>query len=519
MAGGDLKEWTIMVYMAGENNLSEDMIRSITEIKSGSTSGDQQNRGPNNVDFVVQYRGLHPNVNTRRYYDFFDPKLPFDCLTKSEEKEKIEEKIRCFVDYAIKKKPAKNYALILSGHSDAFQGRTLLANENPPGVASINKIKKLLKEEIVDKPIGNKPAGVKLKILGFDSCVMNTFEIMYEFKGVSDIWVGSQGSIPNYTWDYKSIALELISEPIPSTLTPEYVATTIVQQTKMYNDEYSFGGRSIDISASYLTKTDGVEDGIGKLARLLIELIDPSETDCYKLMLRILINVHWKCQTFMRHQSIDLKDFCLTLKEELKQVEEEYNSFCKIEGNEFFEKLNTISEYCNNLICSIETMVFAGAYSGIDYRNSNGISLFMPWSLLALIMTFENYYGEVEKTDKIPGTGLSFISTDNGLFWFIFIFGMVVLTKKDDTQILFSSYEASLEENPKAKLISQSTINTFLDGVGGHRDDEPRSRGSEAFANYFGEIKNLGTILEGSGDFKSYCSGDTYHHCQDKVEE
>jgi Clostripain family len=218
------KEWTIIIYMAGDNNLSEEMIRSINEIRNGSGCGKMQNKGTINVDFVVQYDGVHPNVDTRRYYDFFDTNLPCDTLTKQEEKLPIEEKISDFVKYSIEKKPAKNYALILSGHTDAFQGRTLLADENPPGVATIEKMRLCLKKEIVDKQVGNKPAGEKLKILGFDSCVMNTFEIMYEFKEIAGVWVGSQGSIPNYTWDYKSIAADLVTEQNPANLTTEFIA-------------------------------------------------------------------------------------------------------------------------------------------------------------------------------------------------------------------------------------------------------------------------------------------------------
>ena len=178
-----------------------------------------------------------------------------------------------------------------------------MVDENPSGVATIEKLLLALKY-IVDNEIGNKPAGEKLKIIGFDSCVMNTFEIMYEFKEIADVWVGSQGSIPNYTWDYKSIALELVTEQSPQTLTTQYVAGTIGQQTQLFNKDYAFGGRSIDISASYLTHTEEVEKGIGRLAEKLIDLIYPPETNWHKLVLRMLLNVHWKCQTFMLHQSL-----------------------------------------------------------------------------------------------------------------------------------------------------------------------------------------------------------------------
>ena len=507
-----MKEWTIMVYMAGDNNLSEEMIRSINEIKSGSAQGETQNRGPINVNFVVQYDGLHPNVKTRRYYDFFDMSLPFDELNNAEEKVLIETKIKDFVIYSINKKPAGNYALILSGHTDAFQGRTLLADENPPGIATIEKLRECLKKEIVDKTIGNKPAGSKLKILGFDSCVMNTFEVMYEFKEIAEVWVGSQGSIPNYTWDYKSIALELVSKQSPQTLTTEYIANTIVQKTKFFNKDYAFGGRSIDISASYLTDTEEVENGIGKLAEKLIELIYPPETNWHKLVLRMLLNVHWKCQTFMLHQSMDLKDFCINLKEECQQVKTELNDFChNDEENIFFADLDTLCEICDDLICKIEEMVFEIASTGLEYRSSNGLSLFFPWSILAMKMTFENYIGEVDEKGVIT-KGLKFPKTENGLVWFLFIFIVLVYTVKYDKEVILSAQKKVSPQLFKNNSFSEKinllilTVFAFLSESTGHRDDQPRSRGLNAFASYFGEIKNLGLELDPPNDSKKHCS-------------
>ena len=81
-----------MVYMAGDNNLSEEMIRSINEIKSGEAQEDAQNRGNINVDFVVQYDRMHPNVKTHRFYDFFNLNLPFDELTTNKKNNQLKRK-------------------------------------------------------------------------------------------------------------------------------------------------------------------------------------------------------------------------------------------------------------------------------------------------------------------------------------------------------------------------------------------------------------------------------------------
>jgi hypothetical protein len=156
-------------------------------------------------------------------------------------------------------------------------------------------------------------------------------------------------------------------------------------------------------------------------------------------------------------------------------------------------------------------MVFAGSTTGLDYRFSNGISLFFPWSFLALKMTFENYVGDVQGEEF--SNGLSFLRTDNGLLWFLFIFVVVAYTIKEGNEMLFLAKMKTWSEKFKEnKSFSQkinlllATIKIILSGETGHRDDEPRSRGLSAFASYFGEIKNLGLNLDLERDFETHCT-------------
>lgn len=53
-----MKEWTVMVYMAGNNNLSDDMISAINGIRAGMPS----NNGK--VAFTAQYDCQHPSRTT-----------------------------------------------------------------------------------------------------------------------------------------------------------------------------------------------------------------------------------------------------------------------------------------------------------------------------------------------------------------------------------------------------------------------------------------------------------------------
>src|SRR5215207_2774365 len=63
------KEWTIMIYMAGDNNLAVDMAYAMEQIKSvADTSADSPN-------LFVYYDGNSPAIPTM-YCDFSDPQNP-----------------------------------------------------------------------------------------------------------------------------------------------------------------------------------------------------------------------------------------------------------------------------------------------------------------------------------------------------------------------------------------------------------------------------------------------------------
>src|SRR5215213_3590626 len=63
-----MKEWTIMVYMAGDNNLSIDMVYALEQLKEAADANDR-------ISLYVYFDGLSSDVPTL-YCDF-----PQDCET------------------------------------------------------------------------------------------------------------------------------------------------------------------------------------------------------------------------------------------------------------------------------------------------------------------------------------------------------------------------------------------------------------------------------------------------------
>jgi hypothetical protein len=141
------KEWTIMIYMAGDNNLAVDMAYAMEQIKGVAGEGD------NSPNLFVYYDGNSPSIPTL-YCDFSDPHQPkyvrsfkvpdklFPVPDKHNENAADTKSVKNFVDWCVNKvevvnengeitngRRAKKYAMIFSGHSLGFQDIGLFRDE------------------------------------------------------------------------------------------------------------------------------------------------------------------------------------------------------------------------------------------------------------------------------------------------------------------------------------------------------------------------------------------------------
>ena len=141
------KEWTIMVYMAGDNNLAVDMAYAMEQIKGVATAG------ADSPNLFVYYDGNSPAIPTL-YCDFSEPHRPryvrsckvpnklYPVPKKENENAADPRSILNFVDWCVNTvevensgevslgRRAQKYALIFSGHSLGFQDIGLFKDES-----------------------------------------------------------------------------------------------------------------------------------------------------------------------------------------------------------------------------------------------------------------------------------------------------------------------------------------------------------------------------------------------------
>ena len=121
------KEWTIMIYMAGDNNLAVDMAYALEQIKGVAEAG------ADSPNLLVYYDGSSPSIPTL-YCDFSEPgkaryvrsyKVPnklYSVPKKLNENAADKFSILNFVDWCVNKVEVEHDGL-QDGHQNMIPGR------------------------------------------------------------------------------------------------------------------------------------------------------------------------------------------------------------------------------------------------------------------------------------------------------------------------------------------------------------------------------------------------------------
>jgi len=411
------KEWTIMIYMAGDNNLAVDMAYAMEQIKSVAASG------ADSPNLFVYYDGNSPAIPTL-YCDFSEPgnaryvrsyKVPdkqYNVPKKENENAANPRSILNFVDWCVNKvdvendgeitfgRRAQKYALIFSGHSLGFQDIGLFKDETSGKSMKMSDFYVVLQALVSNKKdlqeiaesnswlaedrVENELLGQKLDILGFDSCVMGMLEVGYQFNLVAKTMIASEGSVPSAGWTYAKILGCLAREQNRNVDTRE-VAAHFVEEFIHSQDSYTVGGVSVDMAAWDLNRFNRLADAFDGLAEALIDCFKEPESRIYRQMERAILHVHWKCQSYMYDQNVDLGDFCELLDRECSLIAKEIG-----EGDDT-EILKRVQKECRDVLKELQKAVILSGYSGGGYQYSNGVSVFFPWSREAYEVSRKNY--------------------------------------------------------------------------------------------------------------------------------
>lgn len=404
-----LRRWTVMVYLAGDNNLETYGVKDLDEMKAvGSTD---------EVAVVAQFDRMSDQV-TRRYYLTADQKLDADCVAQLPEVNTGDpEALVDFITWTYRTYRAERYALVLWNHGTGWRdediyrvarrrgvvdkvtrgqvrglasgkasralfattlerlvneaaqtGRAILFDDSSADFLDNSELKRVLREAV-------HRIGHPLDLLGFDACLMNMLEVDYQIRDMCRLVVGSQETEPGDGWPYDAILAHLADDP---DVTLEALGQVIVEAyVSFYQAHYP--GLPVTQSAVSLADIEGVAEMVDALAHTLMDSLTDRGT------LGLLFGALRSAQSFSDRDYVDLIHFCQLLAEA-----------------DFGREIGAAAQRVIDLLTGEVSPLVAEGHHGPGVSNARGLSIYLPARVLSPLysqLEFAQQYGWDEFLD------------------------------------------------------------------------------------------------------------------------
>lgn len=414
-----MRDWTFMVYMAGDNGkIFDDNMQLMCDLQAygwRDLAEMSEVGSTDRVAIVAQYDTLKNQQNTPRF--FIDGTKPSGQLV-----EKIPpvntgdpKNLTDFIVWGATKYPAKQYALVLWNHGTGWKEDDIYARYREPidragsrgetrsgnrgekvrsslflstageimsiedaekrGICYDDSSQDFLDNQKLVNAFTNaeKQIGQRLSLLGMDACLMSMVEVAYQVREHAQVMVGSQENEPADGWPYDTVLRTLVDNP---DMSPVELGRHIV---KFYGDYYMgitrSGGGDVTQSAIDLAKMAEFSQRVSAFAKLLA-----SSYDNNFLVERALGRVIQDVQRFRGDRDyMDLHHF-------LQLLASEYGSNGPV--------LEGIHEMQMSLAEESDQSPVIANFCGMGRPNAHGLSIYFPFSDCSM------YY------DKLPFANL-----------------------------------------------------------------------------------------------------------------
>jgi len=371
MPSKPLKDWTVMIYMAGDNNLDDTSDRKSEAIKDfklikkiGSTD---------RVSILAQLDRAGRKKTIRLHLtkggDFNDDIVESFGETNSGDPCELVD----FLDWGMKRHPARRYMVILWGHGAGALDVDYLTGDDPPpsrlkscrrrlrqslprlvkerGMKSISEDDlfphhQLLFERLifapskfsllardrakligVDQPTDGpldyldnrelkfafeeikKRHRRRIDVVGMDACLMSMVEIGFQLRGLVDYLVGSQDLVPKEGFPYDKIFQQMTDNPAitPRELSAEMVRHYINSFAAKFNPTLS----ACDLRTLNVALEKSLAGAIGHLAKMLLGFISHlgADTEAAKMVRSAILHARGRSQYYDVGDYVDIYHF------------------------------------------------------------------------------------------------------------------------------------------------------------------------------------------------------------------
>jgi len=388
------KQWSVLVYMAGDNNLDQAGVVDLQEMKQIGTTAD--------VNVVVQFDRSGADVDTVRYLLRKGTPLARDVVASLGETNCGDPAVlQDFLAWGASTYPAERYLVVLWNHgsgwddADLYQGAPFSDTPPPrivrkgvavararsaapavslgqaraalrrtrravfaPTVAAAVKTRAIafddqakdfldnveLKKVIVS---ARRLLGGKIAVLGMDACLMSMAEVAYQVRGGAEHLVSSQETEPGDGWPYARILAALARKP---TMDGEALSRVIVSQ---YLASYA-ASDNVTQAALALDRLDPVAKALDALGRALsAHLATPGGRDA-------IVLARQSAQSF----SPPYQDYC-----DLSDLADRL--LARIPAGD-------VAAACHAAKAAAQGCVLAAGSKGANEANAHGLSIYFP---------------------------------------------------------------------------------------------------------------------------------------------
>jgi hypothetical protein len=389
------RNWTIMVYLAGDNNLDSAGLVDLKEMKTTGTT--------DKIAVLAQFDRAGAKRSTVRYCLKKGTTLAKDAVEKLGETNTGDPKVlEEFVTWGVTNYPADHYLLVLWNHgagwddANIYEGDVFSDAAPPVSRKSQPVATRGAASAVKTIPLAQARAGIrnthralfsttvaaaikqrgiayddqaqdfldnielkkvmtrikkslkhKIDILGMDACLMSMAEVAFQMRDVADYSVGSEESEPGDGWPYDRILQALAGKP---EMTPEELSETIVSS---YLASYK-AGENVTQSAVKLAGIKPLTAAVDGLAKALKNILNevPSRS--------ALVNARSQVQEYSRPYDdyCDLLDLCDLLDKGISD--------------------QAVKTACAAVKEAAAEAIVATGYKGPAVDNSRGLSLYFP---------------------------------------------------------------------------------------------------------------------------------------------
>ena len=341
------KDWTIIVYMCGDNDLEHNIEKSLNWLEWTGTNEDINIVAQ--VDYYTEFLNIVKRYEIQydtNYDNLYDYTKNVNMWELDEQNTGDPQTLINFAKWSIDNYPAERYCLILWGHGNGWQG--FLRDDTPLDDLKMDEFKQAMTS--IKNHIGKK-----IDIVSFETCLLSMIEVYYQIRGTVDICVGSEDFVYGSGFPYHMIYPDLKENPQMST---EELAINIIDAYENYHSSSSMA-----LGAFYADKIEELVEGeflifaqkLTEYHSIFKERFNEAIGDTESFDIEPYIITHFK----------DLYDFAYEVKYQMRYV-----------GVENKDKADEMELLAQDLMNSIED---ATIYT-VENKKSDakGLSIYIP---------------------------------------------------------------------------------------------------------------------------------------------